>query len=100
MLPLQDGKSTFCPQIFRFLHIVHRLQRLLLLLCKCLFVIVFARPADPIEEYAAGVCVSKEPDKEEDQGDDYGRAERREQPDDDAIQGSWRLGRRHVVVVW
>lgn len=68
-------QRTFGPQVLCSLHIIHDLQRLGLLLCKCLLIIVFAGPSDPVEQDAAGVCVLEEVDDDEDKTDQHGGAE-------------------------
>lgn len=82
-------QRTFGPEVFRSLHIIHDLQRLGLLLCKSLLIIVFAGPSDPVEEDAARVCVFEEVNDHEDETYQDGGAQGREQADKDAIEGVW-----------
>ena len=56
---------TFCSEILRPGHVIHSLQRLGLLPRESLFIVIFARSADPIEEDATRLGVSKEVDNKE-----------------------------------
>lgn len=85
-MPKVIRTRTFCSQIFRPLHVIHRLEGLGLLPRKRLFVIVLAGATDAVEKDASRCRVSKEVEEEEDASDQDGRAEGRQQPDDDAIQ--------------
>lgn len=89
-----DAYPTFRSQVLSPLHVIHHLKRLRLFLRKSLFVIIFARSTDSIQENATGVCVSEEVDGQEDQGYQDGRAKRREQTDDDAVHGG--RAQRHI----
>jgi hypothetical protein len=75
------GGCTFCPLVLHALHIVHLLERFRLLLGECLLVIVLARPAQAVEEYATTLCVLEEPYYAKDEGDDGGGAKGGEQAD-------------------
>lgn len=80
-------QRTFGSEVLCALHIIHHLQRLGLLLGKCLLIIIFTRPSDPVEQDAARVCVFEEVDDHKDETYKHGRAEGRQQADKDAIEG-------------
>ena len=81
----------FGSHVFRALHFVHDLEGLSLFPSKGLFIVVLAGPSDAIKDDAAACGVPEEVDDEEDEGDEYGGAERGEKANDDPVNGRrWR----------
>lgn len=81
------ARCTFGPQVFRPGHVVHVLQGLGLFPRKRLFVIVFTRSADAVENDSTGASASRRPEDEDDEEDEDDGAKGRRQADDDACQG-------------